>query len=249
MTMGRERMSASGIKKFADCPKQWWFRYLSDHEAEEGETKYMDLGSAVHDAIEECLKTGQTDPDEEAHLFYHYADYHGVPDDMLQTGEDCFRRALEYVQKRDPEIIGVEDEIRFTIDRPDVQSDVLAYIDVATSDEIWDWKTGSIRDDTPQKEQIQAAVYVAAYRVEYGHFPEMVRFVYLKEEKVRSIEPSQDIANTMLANARAIVQARKRNEFPAKPGDKCHWCGYQMHCPESGVGVGDFDWNKYMGKV
>lgn len=241
-------MSASGIKKFNDCPKSWWFRYISDYESVDGETKYLDLGNAVHDAIEALLATEELSELEEMDIRIRYeerADHYGVPPDLRSTGLDCTFRAIDYAVSRESEILGVEDEVIFDIDRPDISSEVRAKMDVATDTEIWDWKTGSIRDDTPLKEKIQGAVYMAAYRVEYGHAPEKIRFVYLKEEQVRSLDPSDEIWSTMLTHARSLAAAKEEETYPAQPGDGCHWCDYQMYCAEGG-GVGtNFDWNQW----
>lgn len=250
--MTKHYMSASGVKAHDSCPKQWWYRYESDIDPPEGDTRYLDLGSAVHDGLEDAL---QHDQQNDRNLssyapmrYQYYADRLGVDEhgDLYETGLECVKRAVEYVEDRDPDILDIEKEVEFDVDRPDLQETFRGAMDVATSDEIWDWKTGSIRDDTPRKEKIQGAVYMAAYRVTYGHPPEKVRFVYLKEEKVRSFDPSDEVWQEMLNAARRLAASKDSGNFEAQPGDKCYWCDYEQYCTEAG-GVGtDFDWEGWM---
>lgn len=239
-------LSASGLKKYDSCPKQWWFHYVSDEQPGDVDTRYMDLGSAVHDTIEAVLKAGDWDTDAAMDAYAVYAQRHAVADEFIERGEQCVRRAGDYVAKRDPNIRGVEVEERFHVDRPDVDAEFTAKMDVTTDTELWDWKTGSIRDDTPKKEQIQGAVYMAAYHSLYGHPPEKIRFVYLKEEQVRSLDPTDKVWATMLAVARRLQYAKQEDEFDATPGDVCHWCDYAHVCPAFGGVDADFDWDDWM---
>jgi len=240
-------MSSSGIKKFRKCPRQWWYHYVSNYEEVMGETKYLDLGNAVHEAIEKWLKPDS--PDGLDTLLAHYQRlqlYHGVPEDMVEVGEQCCRKAFDFVADQDPTILGIEEKARFNINRPDVQTEVFGKMDVATDTEIWDWKTGSIRDDTPVEEKIQGATYMAAYNVLYGKPPEKIRFIYLKEEAVRSLDPSDEVWNVMLTHARKLTVAKQNDRFPAKPGNKCYWCGYEKYCDAAAGTGGDFDWEDWM---
>lgn len=238
-------LSASGIKKHRRCPKQWWFRYVSDVEPVEGETKYLDLGNAVHEAIEAGLRQGRTDLAFVRTHYEHFATQYGVPDDLWDTGLSCIEVAVDFINDEDPEILDVEAEAEFQIDRPDLQETVVGKMDVATDTEIWDWKTGSIRDETPIEEKIQGATYMAAYRVKYGKPPEKIRFLYLKEEQKRSLDPTDEVWDTMLAHALKLARSKASGQFEATPGDVCDWCDYRRVCAEGG-GIGaNFDWEKW----
>lgn len=240
-------MSASGIKRHAECPKSWWFRYVSDQEPVEAETKYLDLGNAVHEAIEGYLRGVYGDGPEYDPLsrYKTFGMRYGVPDDLWEDGIECVERAVEFVEDEQPDILGIEAEEEFVVDRPDLHERFTAKIDVATEGEIWDWKTGQIRDNTAIQEKIQGAVYMAAYRSKYGHAPEAIRFLYLKEEEKRTIRPTDDVWQYMVGHARRLAMHKDEGEFEAKPGDFCHWCGYEQFCTEAG-GVGtEFDWERW----
>lgn len=241
-------MSASGIKKFADCPKQWWFRYASDVDPSEADTRYLDLGSAVHETIEDALKAREAGLNPTTKVESQYdvnAAANGVTDDLWDDGLEYVHTAVGMVQRENPDIRDIEAEQEFDVERPDLDETFRAKIDVATESEIWDWKTGSIRDDTPKKEKIQGAVYMAAYRVKYGEPPSKVKFIYLKENEIRKFDPSDDVWEGMMSQAKALAAAKRENQFPARPGDQCHWCDYELYCTEAGgIGVG-FDWNEW----
>lgn len=240
-------LSASGIKKFRDCPKQWWFRYRAAVEGTKTESEYAVLGSTVHEAIENVLREGE--PYGPAAFMQEFRDLAAdtdLPPDFVEDGADYAWNAGEFLNGRDYTIRGIEEREEFQIERPDVDEPVTAILDVTTEGQIWDWKTGRIRDDTPMEEKIQAGVYAAAYFNLYGEWPEVIRFVYLQEEEVRKYGPDDDLAALVLKYARQLVRAKREQHFPADPGDQCYWCEWEYYCEESGVGVGEnFDWEDY----
>lgn len=246
-------ISASQIKTHAQCPLQYWLRYIKGMEASKKDSDYITLGSRVHEAIEEALKSEKTPPlnHEEAvqaaiqNSYRDLDDEYPLPDDMYSTGMECCEKAAEYLAKREPDILGVEHPISFNIDRSDMDTPVRGIMDVATSSEIWDWKTGRIRDDTGHEEKIQGSVYMAGYYNEFGHEPDQIRFIYVKEGKVRSLDPSDDNWNYMLSNAKKLMHAKKEGEFPGNPGDLCRWCSYEYWCPEAPAGYGNVPWEEY----
>ena len=145
--------------------------------------------------------------------------------------------------EQDVEIRDIEKVCHFDINA--VDRTAIGFMDVAAENGIWDWKTGRIRDDTAHEEKVQGSVYMAAYYDEYGHPPERVRFIYIKEGKVRSFEPSDEHWNYMIKRAKALLQAKEENEFPGNPGDHCYFCGHEFFCPEAPTGMGNVPWEEY----
>lgn len=242
-------ISASGLKTFEDCPRQWWYKYESDKEPVEGDTRALDLGSAVHETIEQVLTeerptTWEWIEDRLIEVYeQEYAD--AVVDEYQERAHTCLRNAATYLEKRAPEIRGIEVSVEYNLNRPDVDGLARGTMDVATDTEIWDWKTGGIYDDTAKKEKIQGAAYMGAYRVEYGEAPEAIRFIYLREEAIRSIEPSDEVWEYFVGYARRLAAAKKNDAFEATPGKPCQWCDYQSYCPAAG-GIGEgFDWQRW----
>jgi CRISPR/Cas system-associated exonuclease Cas4 (RecB family) len=251
--MGDEyNISASQVKSHAKCPKQWWFRYVSDKEETSGDERYLNLGSRVHEAIEDTLTAESPPPlgHEKAvksavqNLFAEKSE-HEIPDDFYDDGMKYCAKAAEFIAKQEPELRGVEVRHEFEIDRDDISTGVTAIMDIVTENEIWDWKTGTIRDETPHEEKIQGAVYMAAYHNKYGETPDSIRFVYVKEGKVRNIDPSDEIWEYMIDRAQDLINAKQTGEFAPEPGDQCYWCSYELWCDASPVGVGGVPYEEY----
>lgn len=251
-------ISASQLKTHDRCPLNYRFKYVSGVEPGKESNEYARLGSAVHETIEEILleavEPGELDRAEEHTLrpvllsrFREKTEEWDVPERLIEDGETCCRSAARYLAHRtDQELLGIEQRIKYRIDREDIDTEVTSILDITTDEEIWDWKTGRIRgDETDLAEEIQGATYALAYRHEYGRWPECVRFVYLKEEQVRTLTPDSDPMTTMLQKARRLQAAKRRDEFPANPGDHCYWCPYEWACDAAPVGMGDVDWRRW----
>jgi len=157
-----------------------------------------------------------------------------------QTGIDCLEVAARFISKQSADFRSIEKKVEFKI--KEVHKDVIGYIDVVTENGIWDWKTGSIRDDTEQDEIIQGSMYMAGYYNEFGEMPEYAKFVYLKEEKVRTFEPNQENWERMMQQARQLVSAQSTGNFPPDPEEsKCYFCGFEMYCSASTVSAGQIN--------
>jgi CRISPR/Cas system-associated exonuclease Cas4 (RecB family) len=236
-------ISASRIKKHNRCPKQYELRYERDLPGDDG-NEYTVIGSLVHDAIENVLNEHDGDFSSQNRLARHlkreFYDLEEEPDrDTELVGKSLRDDALgsldtaaKYLVKRNPDIRGVEVPSLFEL--TSLKASAFGYMDVCTDSEIWDWKTGSTPDDDGQDEGelIQGSLYMGAYYHEYGEMPEKIRFVYIKEGTVRSIDASEDNWNRMLQYARRLVNAQRGGEYPAKPSrSKCHWCSYSQFCP------------------
>lgn len=250
--MDSYNLSASQVKTHSKCPMQYWMRYIEGMENTKKRSKYVKLGSRVHETIEDLFSRDVPPPiDNEQRLKDIIRDHYAqreqpwLPKDAYNDGLKCCEKAAEVIYDRQPDIWGIEERVEFDIDRPDMETGVTAIMDVIASDEVWDWKTGRIRDDTPHEEKIQGATYMAAYYHLFEEPPEAVRFVYLKEGRMRTIDPTNDNWEYLLSKAKALLHAKKTGEFPANPGDHCYWCGYEFWCPESPVGMGNVPYEDY----
>lgn len=244
------KISASQIKRYSTCPRSYWYRYISEKEPTKIDKGYLSLGSRVHEAIEGALNTAQDFDDRlilQARIQNRYkglSEYE-LSDDLYEQGMDCCETATKFLCKRNPDIRDIEKRVEFDIDETGVSTGVSGYIDLTTETELWDWKTGSIRDDTEHDEKIQGSVYMAAYYVAYGEKPEKIRFVYLKEDSVRSLDPSDENWEYMVENARELLKGRKNDEYPTEPGGFCYLCGYEAWCDASPVGMGGVPYEQY----
>lgn len=250
-------ISASQVKKHRKCPRSYWFHYVCGVDPTKQGSKYLDLGSSIHDALEDYLKETDDISDmshNERHIkskFRKEAAMRDLADDMWSDGFTCCESAAMYLAKRadDVDIADIEGRIEYEMGRPDIQTPVTAILDVTLEqNEVWDWKTGRIRDDTIAEERIQGCIYALAYHAEYGEYPDCIKFIYLKEEEVRTLKAGRDHMDFMLTEARKLQSSRRTGEFEAKPGDQCYWCAYEFYCEASPVGVGSMDWEAFNGR-
>lgn len=239
------RLSASSVKSHKGCPMKFKLSKIDGYEETKGNDEYLRLGSAVHESIEEVLdrarwrSAGRPQAQLREELMSEFREWNpDVSDDLWDRGIDCIETASKYLSALmgDVDVRDIEEEFDFTLGRPDISAAFKGFIDITTeTDEVWDWKTGSIREEA---EVIQGAVYMRGYQELYGEPPEKIRFVYLKEGKERALEPNDENWNEMLDHARQLVQDIRREEFVADPEpSKCYWCGYEGFCEASPVGA------------
>jgi RecB family exonuclease len=244
-------LSASQIKTFNRCPLSYKLKYVDDHPDQKVDKGYLALGSAVHEAIEEVLLT---DPRLEASRLsrdfkraYRNGEYHeDVPEDMFDDGLGYLDVAARYIDAHVDEVVDVEVKTEYGLSRSDVDSKFFGYADVTTPTAVLDWKTGKIKSNTDTEETIQGAVYMMGFYDLYGYPPESINFVYLKEQKQRSLDPSDDLWDRMINHATNLLRATEREDWPAKPGDACFWCGQEFWCPDQRAnGYGHIDWERF----
>lgn len=249
-----EYISASQIKKWEECPKGWWFDYVSDKRPTKGEKGYLERGSAVHESIEEVLieNPEERDVNTLTYLFKkEFRDWNPeIPDKMFDDALEYLEVAARYICDQDPDILDIEPRIEYDITRSSVHPEgepvrIVSYLDVCTENEVWDWKTGTIRDGTAQDELIQGACYMASYYSKYGHTPDAIKFIYIKEETVRTLDPTDENWEELLKYIRPFMRGLNNEQYHAKPGDHCYWCDYEYFCSASDVGLGATDWERY----
>lgn len=243
-------ISASQVKTHSSCPGKWWFNYESDKPPSKGAKGYRALGSRVHEAIEDCLTAESPPPlDHEKAIragiqnLYREKEEYSLTDDFFEDGLEYCERAAKYIAKHVDSYEEVELRHEYRIKSLD--TGVTAIIDLISDGRIIDWKTGRVRDETPHEEQIQGAIYMAAYYDKYDEPPEEIVFVYLKENKVRSLDPGDEIWNYMTKYAQKLVMAKESGDFPFEPGDACYFCDHEFHCPASPAGVGNVPVEEY----
>lgn len=242
-------LSASRIKTFEKCQEQYRLKYIEDREPTKKQKGYGILGGLVHEAIENVLTQNPLERNKDVlerqfrQEFFELEqtdeyDMSLISDKQRSDGLDTLPVAAKFISKQDFDLRGIEVRCYYDIDNAAVESTVLGYMDVCTQNEIWDWKTGRIRDDTGRDEVIQGSVYMAGYQQVYGEMPEVIRFVYIKEEKVRTINAGEDEWVEMLDYASNLVEAQEKGEYEASPGDKCYFCAYEGWCDAAEVGGG-----------
>lgn len=233
-------ISPSATKRYKRCPKQFEYRYFTDKPPTEPAGKYADVGTAVHEAIEQLLRDDGLDsllqrPNQVRQMLTEeYRDR--VPDlddeSIVDGGVSACHTAARYLCLQEPDNVrGVEADFEYALKRPDIDSAFHGTMDVATVSEVWDWKTGkTVREED---EIIQGMLYAMGYYQKFDVVPERVRFVYLHEEleKERVFEPTDEKWQEALSYVKNVVEGKKRQEFPADPeSSKCYFCGWSGYC-------------------
>jgi len=245
-------LSASRLKTHASCPEKYRQKYVLGREGTKGKKGYGEMGSWVHQTIENVLEDYGGPLDKHALHSKFQQEFHRlgetdeidktvIDDDQREVAGNALEVAGRYIASQEPMIRSIEQPVNFHIENPQIDRTVFGKVDVVTEgDQIWDWKTGSINEEyTPRDELLQGSIYMAGFHNEYDRLPSAIKFVYLKEEKVREVEPNEDSWQDMVQYARRLVQDEKSDNFEAKPeSGKCFWCDYEMFCSASEVGVG-----------
>jgi RecB family exonuclease len=248
----RHDLSASAIKTHNKCPKQYYLKYEAG--LPRGDVnQYLVVGSLVHDTLETILNqyvdSGEEFASEnrlarkikrEFHRREETDEYETVlvSDRLRSDAIESLDTASTFLVNQNPTIRGVE--VRSFFELSEIKASALGYMDVCTDTEIWDWKTGRAPDDneTDEDEIIQGSLYMGAYYHEYGELPESIKFVYIKEKTVRTIDASQDNWERMLQRARMLMNSIRGGHYPARPAEsKCYWCSYEQHCSASPVSI------------
>jgi len=252
-----DRLSASRIKTYQTCPKQYEYDYLTDIEVpEEEEVEHFMVGNSIHDSAEEFLLNHDVNQSKEdiedilveieSGMDYNY--------DNRNKVENCLSFLAKFISGYVDSVNTVEEKMTMT------QSgiDFVGYADLIGEVEgvntVVDWKTG--KENPEWKEKIQGGMYVKMFHEMYGEWPESIQFVYL-DEGTRSVHSrisdgevmwnSQqnkywDEINGYISN---MTNSAFSGEFEAKPdSSKCYFCQYKLHCIEGGRGIGGFDANR-----
>ena len=251
-----ERLSASGLKKYQDCPKQFYLYYLSNvPEPEEGVIEHFEVGNAVHDSIENVLKTRPELIDDEEELFnafvkeedtlgYEYSDDEKVL--------NCFETASRWISSFVVDVNHVEEE--WIMEKDGMKwkgfADLVANIemnDVTYENVIVDWKTG--KETEEWKEVIQSGMYIEMFWDKFGSYPEGAVFVYLDEE-TQSFHPRISDGEvfwnehenkywTEIDRIKSkIMLSEQNNNWQADPeSKKCFFCDHKLFCQDSPVGA------------
>jgi RecB family exonuclease len=244
------RLSASSIKKYKNCPKSFFYKEISDVEPpDEEEPDFFAVGNTVHDTLESVLQEDDVLElsedellsrlrDEERSLDYNYED-----SEKVQT---CLEFASKYISGYVTDIVSVEDRFEMNVKGIDFvgYADLIADINDRgedLNDVIIDWKTGKENDEW--KERIQGGMYVKMFHEIYGRWPESIQFIYLNEG-TRSVHNRIDDGDVMWndhqnkyweeieGDISDISNSAFNDEWEANVSDSCYFCDYKFACSD-----------------
>jgi putative RecB family exonuclease len=245
---GPVTLSPSGASTFRQCPRRWRYRYVEGRDDPPGEPALR--GSFVHRVLEELMALLPPRRTlEQARLLARsvWPETAGDPDfvalSLDEAAERGFRwrawRSVEgYFAVEDPSSVDVvERERRVTcdvagvpfvgiVDRTELTADGLV---------VTDYKTGRRPTERFCGERLdQVLLYAAALR-SLGEQPRRARLLYLGSGPVEVEADGARLSGATEGFAQTwhdIGRARRRDEFPARPGPLCAWCPFVGECAE-----------------
>jgi len=244
-------ISFSQYKTYTSCPRSWYLSKI--RKAEEKQTWYIPIGSAVHDMIEFWLTEWGT-PDgslpKAEDYFYPLIEKQmliepdtskwlaGGPRADPVTGHkaltlvrECFSKALEELE--DIDVWHVEYDASGRL--PGLSVPIKAFIDIIGEHKkkgpvIWDWKTGSTKPDN-----FQLITYKALMTEGKDAFAELKwhgRYVMLKpgSASTRYVDLSKVDPLEVGKKYQAVYDLMQDKKYQTNAGFNCRFCFNQENC-------------------
>jgi putative RecB family exonuclease len=246
--------SFSRVKCFQQCPLRYRFRYL-DGRKEAFRSIESFLGSTVHDVLEwlYARRSDGNDPDQAAVLEEfarrwsdgrdHTIAVIRVKDndsEYLRLGREMLSRFFNETFTRDlSRTISLEQRLSMRL------SDTVLFTGfadrVGRTDKgrlfVIDYKTSrSEGDDSEFSEGLQAPLYAACVLDHHEDDEALAGYHYLRHGTTRWQPVDRERARQLVKKFLHLVEeVDAADEFPARPGVLCSWCGFNAICPSAEV--------------
>jgi RecB family exonuclease len=240
-------ISYSQWHTYVSCPRAWYLGKI--RQAEEKQTWYIPIGSAVHDMIEYHLgEPGQAMPSAES-FFYPLIEKQmliepdlskwlaGGPqadpvteEKALARVSECFSKALEELEAID--IWEVEYDASGGL--PGLSVPIKAFVDIIGEHKtkgpvILDWKTGSTKPDNFQLETY-AALLRHNWREKGIDFKGRYVMLAPGSANTRYVDLSEVDPEEVGKKYQAVVGRIEGKHYEAKAGFNCRFCFMQANC-------------------
>lgn len=249
--MTLDYMSYSRYKAYSSCPRNYYLGY--EVKAEEKQTWYVPVGSAVHAMIEKHLSIGLHPYDTAEGFFYPLIEKQMLiePDlskwlaggskdapiteeRALRRVEECFEKALTYLSGVD--VWEVEYDASGSL--PGLDVPMKAFVDIIGEHKkygpiIGDWKTGSTKPDNFQLETYAALLEhnlsePGAERPKYYGKYWMISPTYTSETKFVDLTEVDPAA--VGSKYQKVVDDIRERKWMSKAGFGCKWCFQSPNC-------------------
>ena len=254
--MNFDRLSASAIKMYLQCPYQFHLKYhmmLPELAAPHPLTL---MGSAVHHMFEKATKAyltkqGSTNPMDykaEACKEYH------VEEHLLTLIDQLVANAIAWGYFRNiDKTAGCELDLNFKlsdgtavkgiVDRLDLYDDTADIIDLKTQQNLF--TAEELLDNW------QAKIYNIAVRKTYSQVVNKlnVSFWVIRHQVQKVIMSVEDAVRDEAQLLNIAMEIRSCVEPKPKPSALCKWCQWSGHCPMAGANVKTKLQNKMKGTV
>lgn len=243
-----KHLSYSALSSYESCPRQYYLARVK--RAEEKQTWFFPLGSAVHASIESFIETGEVprfetifyplvakqisvDPDDVNWLSGGSVTDPIFRDKAVQIGKDCVERAIEFLQ--DIDVHHVEYDATGML--PGCEVPIKAFVDILGEHRkhglvIVDWKTSASKP----KNNLQLEVYSALLKVENHHeryhFSNTGLWAMLRPgvSKARPVDLHSVSPSAIGARFQECYDSIKSKVWKHNQGFMCKFCTMQDNC-------------------
>lgn len=240
-----DHLSFSQYNQYTKCPRAWYLNKVK--HAEEKQTWYIPIGSAVHQMVEDYLKHDESSDFYRAEAYFYplvSAQMAIEPDTSkwmaggskaepvteeraLRRVEECFEKALTFLEDIDV----WEVEYDATGHLPGLEVPVKAYVDITGEHKehgpvILDWKTGSSKPS----DYFQLETYKALLSplIPYKGLWAMLN---PKASKAKPVDLSAVDPAEVGAKYQVAYEGMKAKLYPTKHSKfKCRFCFHQDNC-------------------
>ena len=227
-------VSQSAIGLFRECPKRYWFGYLTDFEPIFFSKNAMDVGKYVHNAIEDyyrkCFVFGASQ-DEILYDSYNLLKQHW---DTSLTTQD-YIKAYTSLENHAKWKAGYK-----LYEQPIVEDDIYSpkwhgIVDFRCGIKAIDWKTNkyaSLSYNYRMQAQIYKWIIEHRYPIKLTHFD----FFFLYPNEWRTVafnkKKQQKVAHDLINLWNAMQECYDDDEFPKQPRIRsaCGGCPYRFYC-------------------
>ncbi len=253
--MALDYISYSQYQTYSKCARSWYLGKLRNAEARQ--TWYIPVGSAVHNMIEDYLQEEYESADQLRVENYFYPliekqlliepdmgkwlaggpkDAPVIEEKALRLVQDCFEKALEYLDEIDVWEVEYDASGRL----PGLSVPIKAFVDIIGEHKkqgpvIWDWKTGSTKPGNFQLETYAALLGRSGPRFTHPLVEEKGwrgRYVMLAPGKpvTRHIDLSKVDPAEVGAKYQKVFEAMNAKKYQANAGFDCKFCFNQNSC-------------------
>jgi putative RecB family exonuclease len=250
--MTPDYISYSQYRSYTSCPRSW---YLSKvRQAEEKQTWYIPIGSAVHSMIEDYLKEPQKRLLTEDYMYPLVEKQMLIEPDVtkwmaggpesapitheraLRRARECFERAVEELEAIDVWEVEYDASGRL----PGLEVPVKAFVDIIGEHKkkgpgIWDWKTGSTKPDNFQLITYAALLSARSDAPPFKDLPKRSyhgRYIMLApgSPNTRYVDLSEVDPEEVGKKYQAVYDRIKGKHYEAKAGFSCRFCFHRENC-------------------
>ena len=237
--------SASALKTYNDCPKQYKFSYVL--RIPTPRKTYFDLGGAIHEVIEHLTRQELegTLPTKDQALamlehFWSSAAYRLRKKEREDkaSAEQMIDAYLAWQAQNENKVVDVEMKFAFNLSGRVVKG----FIDrVERTPEgnyvVIDFKTGSQSETKNSiKENVQMNVYCLAILEKFGTLPRRASLFYIKHGKTVDYFPDSEPLEQQKVRLTSMIDAVLQERFPGNPAyQTCRFCDYEDLCEEKEI--------------